>query len=73
MQSLATYDKIKEFILDKFKMKVSTLYISQVKHAHGLEMRPNYNLSKSPEYRVPRCPDDKWAAIEKALAYFKLI
>lgn len=69
----ATYGEIKKFVLDKYGLKVSSLYIAQVKRKHGLIERENYNLSKKEEQIVPQCPTEKEKAIEKALEWFGMV
>ena len=69
----ATYGEIKKFVLDKYGLKVSSLYIAQVKRKHGLIERENYNISKKENQRVPNCPGEKEKAIEDALEYFGMI
>ncbi|ERT59980.1 hypothetical protein HMPREF1250_0915 [Megasphaera vaginalis (ex Srinivasan et al. 2021)] len=69
----ATYGEIKKFVLDKYALKVSSLYIAQVKRKHGLIERENYNLSKKENQRVPNCPEEKEKAIEDALERFGMI
>lgn len=69
----ATYGEIKKFALDKYGLKVSSLYIAQVKRKHGLIERENYNISKKENQRVPNCPKEKEKAIEDALKYFGMI
>ena len=69
----ATYPEIKAWVLENRGMKVSSLYISQVKRKHGLPVGECYNKPKSEDAKVPRCPPDKEAAIEDALRHFKLI
>ena len=69
----ATYGEIKKFVLDKYRLKVSSLYIAQVKRKHGLIERENYNLSKKENQRVPSCPEEKEKVIENALEYFGMI
>jgi len=54
-------------------LKVSSLYISQVKRKCGLEVGQNYNLSKSENPKVPKCPPEKEAAIMDALKHFQMI
>lgn len=54
-------------------MKVSSLYISQVKRKCGLEVGQNCNLSKSENPKVPKCTAEKEAAIMNALKHFKMI
>ncbi|WP_232617597.1 RNA methyltransferase [Aerococcus urinae] len=69
----ATYGEIKKFVLDKYGLKVSSLYIAQVKRKHGLIERENYNLSKKEEQIVPQCSTEKEKAIEKALEWFGMV
>lgn len=69
----ATYKKIKEYILDKYGFKVSTLYISQIKRKCGLEVGENYNVSKKENQKIPKCPKEKEEAIMDALKHFKMI
>lgn len=68
-----TYDQIKAYVLKKYGLKVSTLYISQVKRKFGIEVGEAYNKPKSPDSRVPKCPKEKEDAITDALKYFKMI
>jgi len=69
----ATYDEIKAFVLEKFGLKVSSLYISQVKRKCGLEVGENYNLPKAEGTKQPQCPPEKEKAIRAALAHFGMI
>ena len=70
-ESKATYDEIKAYVLEKHGLKVSSLYISQVKRKCGLDVGQNYNLSKKEDAKVPQCPPDKEAAIMEALKHFQ--
>ena len=72
-ESKATYDEIKAYVLEKYGLKVSSLYISQVKRKCGLDVGPNYNLSKKEDAKVPQCPPEKEAAIMDALKRFQMI
>ena len=72
-ESKATYDEIKIYVLEKHGLKVSSLYISQVKRKCGLDVGQNYNLSKKEDAKVPQCPPEKEAAIMDALKYFQMI
>lgn len=72
-ESKATYDEIKAYVLEKYGLKVSSLYISQVKRKCGLDMGQNYNLSKKEDAKVPQCPPEKKAAIVEALKHFHMI
>ena len=69
----ATYQEIKDYVLKEFGLKVSSLYISQVKCKCGIEVGENYNLPKSENARVPQCPKEKEDAIKAALKYFAMI
>ena len=69
----ATYQEIKDYVLKEFGLKVSNLYISQVKRKCGIEVGENYNLPKSENARVPQCPKEKEDAIKVALKYFAMI
>ena len=72
-ESKATYDEIKAYVLEKHGLKVSSLYISQVKRKCGLDVGQNYNLSKKEDAKVPQCPPEKKAAIMDALKHFQMI
>ena len=72
-ESKATYDEIKAYVLEKHGLKVSSLYISQVKQKCGLDVGQNYNLSKKENAKVPQCPPEKEAAIMEALKHFQMI
>ena len=69
----ATYQHIKNYALEHTGLKVSTLYIAQVKAKHGIIERDCYNKPKSEGNRVPKCPPDKEKAIEDALRHFQMI
>ena len=69
----ATYGEIKKYVLDKYGLKVSSLYIAQIKRKYGLIERENYNFSKKENQRVPNCPEEKEKAIEDALEHFGMI
>ena len=72
-QDGATYPQIKEYVLEHTGLKVSNLYISQVKRKCGIEVGKNYNLPKSEDSRQPQCPPEKEKAIREALKYFGMI
>ena len=72
-QKGATYEQIKAYVLEKHGLKVSSLYISQVKRKCGLDVGQNYNLSKKENAKVPQCPPEKEAAIMEALKHFQMI
>ena len=69
----ATYQEIKDYVLKESGLKVSNLYISQVKRKCGIEVGENYNLPKSENARAPQCPKEKEDAIKAALKYFAMI
>ena len=69
----ATYAEIKEYVLKENGMKVSNLYISQVKRKCGLEVGENYNLAKSEDAKQPNRPEEKEKAIVDALKHFGMI
>ncbi len=71
-ETKATYQEIKDYVLDKHGLKVSTLYISQVKAKCGIIERENYNKGKE-GHRVPKCPKEKEEAIMDALKHFNMI
>lgn len=72
-ESKATYAQIKEYILEKFGLKVSALYIAQIKKKCGIELRENYNKSKKEKQVIPQCTPEKEDAIMDALMHFKMI
>ena len=72
-ESKATYEQIKNYVLEKYGFKVSTLYIAQVKRKYGLDVREHYNISKNENQKVPQCPIKKEEAILDALKYFHMI
>ena len=69
----ATYKEISEYVLEKYGLKVSNLYIAQIKRKCGLELGENYNLPKTEDSRQPMCPPEKEEAILDALKHFGLI
>ena len=72
-ESKATYEEIKDYVLKQSGLKVSNLYIAQVKQKCGIIERANYNLPKSENSRQPKCPPEKEAAIREALEHFQMI
>ena len=72
-ETKATYEEIKSYVLEKFGLKVSNLYIAQVKRECGIVERINYNLPKTEGNRVPQCPEDKRKAIKDAFIHFQMI
>ena len=72
-ESKATYEEIKDYVLGHSGLKVSNLYIAQIKQKCGIIERANYNLPKSENSRQPKCPPEKEAAIREALEHFRMI
>ena len=72
-QDGATYTQIKEYVLEHSGLKVSNLYISQIKRKCGIGVGKNYNLPKSEDSRQPQCPPEKEKAIREAFKYFGMI
>ena len=72
-ESKATYQEIKDYVLEHSGLKVSSLYIAQVKQKHGIIERECYNAPKTEGGRVPQCPEEKVEAIEDALRHFGMI
>ena len=72
-ESKATYAQIKKYILEKFDLKVSTLYIAQIKKKCGIVLREHYNKSKKEKQVIPQCTPEKEEAIMDALRHFKMI
>ena len=69
---IATYEEIKTYILEKYGMKVSSLYIGQIKDRVGIKERINYNVGKG-RSKVPTCPIEKEYAIVDAFKFFGMI
>ena len=69
----ATYQEIKDYVLEKSGLKVSSLYIAQIKQKCGIIERENYNKPKSEEAKQPQCPPEKGKAIKGALKHFGMI
>lgn len=72
-ESKATYKEIQEYVLKEHGLKVSNLYISQVKRKCGIEVGENYNLPKTEDSRQPQCPVEKEKAIRDALEHFGMV
>ena len=72
-ETKATYQEIKDYVLKEFGLKVSNLYISQIKRKCGIDVGENYNLPKKENPKVPQCPKEKEDAIKAALKYFAMI
>ena len=69
----ATYEEIREYVFEHTGLKVSHLYIAQVKQKYGIIERENYNKPKSEDARQPQCPPEKEKAITEALRHFGMI
>ncbi len=72
-ESKASYQEIKDYVLEHTGLKVSCLYIAQVKAKHGIIERDCYNKPKNEGSKVPKCPPEKEKAIEDALRHFRMI
>ena len=72
-RGLATYEQIKDYVLEHSGLKVSSLYIAQVKQKYGIIERENYNKPKSEDARQPQCPLEKERAITEALKHFGML
>ena len=72
-ESKATYQEIKDYVLKEFSLKVSTLYISQIKRKCGIDVGEHYNISQKENQKVPQCPKEKEDAIRAALEHFAMI
>ena len=72
-ESKATYEEIKAYVLEHTGLKVSHLYIAQVKQKYGIIERENYNKPKSENAKQPQCPPEKEKAIKEALHHFGMI
>lgn len=72
-ESKATYNEIRDYVLAHHQLKVSNLYIAQVKQKHSIIERENYHKAKSENAKQPQCPNDKEDAIVEALKHFQMI
>ena len=73
-ESKATYEEIKQYVAEHNDgMKVSSLYVAQVKQKHGIIERENYNKPKSENVKQPQCPKEKEKAIVEALKHFGMV
>ena len=72
-ESKATYAKIKQYVLEKHGIKVSSLNIAQIKQKCGIKERDNYNLSKKENVKQPQCTVEKEKAIMDAFRHFQMI
>ena len=72
-ESKATYNEIRDYVWEHHQLKVSNLYIAQVKQKYGIIERENYNKPKSENAKQPQCPPEKEEAITEALKHFGMI
>lgn len=72
-ESKATYEEIKDYVLEKHGLQVTNLYIAQVKRKYGIIERENYNKSQKEDAKQPQCPEDKEKAIMDALEHFGMV
>ena len=72
-ESKATYNEIREYVWEHHQLKVSNLYIAQVKQKYGIIERENYNKAKNENTKQPQCPKKKEDAIVEALKHFQMI
>ena len=72
-ESKATYNEIQDYVWEHHQLKVSNLYIAQVKQKYGIIERENYNKPKSENAKQPQCPPEKEKAIKEALHHFGMI
>ncbi len=72
-ESKATYAEIKQYVLDKYGLKVSSLNIAQIKAKCGIIERENYNTAKNENVKQPNCTEEKENAIKNAFKYFQMI
>ena len=71
-ESKATYAEIKAYVLEHYGLKVSSLYIAQIKEKHGIKERENYNIGEGKSKELI-CPPEKEEAITNALKHFNMI
>lgn len=72
-ESKATYNEIRDYVWKHHQLKVSNLYIAQVKQKHGIIERENYHKAKNENAKQPKCPKEKEDAIVEALKHFQMI
>lgn len=72
-QRILTYDKIRDWVREKYGFLVTNLNIVQVKQKHGIIERENYNKAKTENSKQPGCPEEKVKAIEEAMKHFQMI
>ena len=72
-ESRATYNEIRDYVWEHYQLKVSNLYIAQVKQKYGIIERENYHKAKNENAKQPQCPKEKETAIVEALRHFQMI
>ena len=72
-ESKATYNEIRDYVWEHYQLKVSNLYIAQVKQKYGIIERENYHKAKNENTKQPKCPKEKEDAIVEALKHFQMI
>jgi hypothetical protein len=72
-ETKATYNEIKQYVLEQTGLRVTNLYIAQVKQKCGIIERENYNKPKSENSKQPKCTPEKEVAILDALKHFNMI
>lgn len=72
-ESKATYNEIQDYVWEHHQLKVSNLYIAQVKQKYGIIERENYHKTKNENAKQPKCPKEKEDAIVEALKHFQMI
>ena len=72
-ESKATYNEIRDYVWEHYQLKVSNLYIAQVKQKYGIIERENYHKAKNENAKHPQCPKEKEDAIVEALKHFQMI
>ena len=72
-ETKASYEEIRQYIENQYNVKVSNLYIAQVKRKCGIAERKNYNLAKKENPKIQNCPPDKEKMIMEALRHFQMI
>lgn len=72
-ESKATYDQIRDYVWEHYQLKVSNLYIAQVKQKYGIIERENYHKAKNENAKQPKCPKEKEDATVEALRHFQMI
>ena len=73
LKGKATYEQIKAYVLEQTGLKVSSLYIAQIKKKCGLDVGENFNLPKSENARQPQCTPEKEEAIIRAFKHFGIV